>query len=324
MPGRPGAAATVTATVRPAWPLRLPGGGPDGVLRRSGAGIERLLHVGAEPVVVRVEQPAPERIVFVAAGPTAEAGEAAIARMRFALAIDDELREFHVRFRSDPLIGASVRRRPHLRVRRRPEPFEALAWAVTEQLIDFARAVGIQRRLLARFGRRCARTGLVDVPAAAALAAAPPAALEACGLSPGRALSLRRAAIAVASGRADLHAVPHEGAWARLGAIPGIGTWTLDLLALHGQGRYERLPAGDLHYLKLVGRLRSGGDPRARATEDEVREFFAPYGPWAGLAGVHAGASGVASRPPARTPRSRHPPRGGTRSSAPSRRSRAA
>jgi len=39
---------------------------------------------------------------------------------------------------------------------------------------------------------------------------------------------------------------------------------------------------------KLVGYLRSGGDPRERATEDEVREFFAPYGNWAGLAGTHA------------------------------------
>jgi len=36
-----------------------------------------------------------------------------------------------------------------------------------------------------------------------------------------------------------------------------------------------------------VGRLRSP-DPRARATEEEVRELFAPYAPWAGLAWLHA------------------------------------
>jgi hypothetical protein len=36
-----------------------------------------------------------------------------------------------------------------------------------------------------------------------------------------------------------------------------------------------------------VGRLRSP-NPRARATEEEVRELFAPYAPWAGLAGLHA------------------------------------
>jgi len=59
------------------------------------------------------------------------------------------------------------------------------------------------------------------------------------------------------------------------------------MLAIGGQGRYDQLPAGDLGYIKLVGYLTTG-DPRARATEDEVREFFAPYEGWAGLAGAHA------------------------------------
>jgi DNA-3-methyladenine glycosylase II len=58
-------------------------------------------------------------------------------------------------------------------------------------------------------------------------------------------------------------------------------------LALSGQGWLDQLPPGDLAYLKLVGRLRSG-DPRARATEEEVVAFFEPYAPWAGLAGAYA------------------------------------
>ena len=37
------------------------------------------------------------------------------------------------------------------------------------------------------------------------------------------------------------------------------------MLALHGQGRHDQVPAGDLGLLKLVGRPLSGGDPRARA-----------------------------------------------------------
>lgn len=64
------------------------------------------------------------------------------------------------------------------------------------------------------------------------------------------------------------------------------------MLALTGQGRLDQLPAGDLAYLKLVGRRRSGGNPWARATEEEVVELFAPYEPWAGLAGLHALRSG--------------------------------
>jgi 3-methyladenine DNA glycosylase/8-oxoguanine DNA glycosylase len=34
----------------------------------------------------------------------------------------------------------------------------------------------------------------------------------------------------------------------------------------------------------------SGGDPQAVAEERQVRELFAPYGEWAGLAAVHMDA----------------------------------
>ena len=72
--------------------------------------------------------------------------------MRFALAVDDDLRPFYERFRFDPLLGRAVRARPLLRVRRRPEPFEALAWAICEQLIEAERAAAIQRRIVAALG----------------------------------------------------------------------------------------------------------------------------------------------------------------------------
>ena len=64
------------------------------------------------------------------------------------------------------------------------------------------------------------------------------------------------------------------------------------MLALYGQGRYDQLPAGDLGYLRVVGRIATG-NPRARVTEDEVRAFFAPYEGWAGLAGSHLLGKGV-------------------------------
>ncbi|HTA37259.1 MAG TPA: hypothetical protein VK761_11140, partial [Solirubrobacteraceae bacterium] len=98
----------------------------------------------------------------------------------------------------------------------------------------------------------------------------------------------RHAAREVARGRIDLGGADHELAWRRLRAIPGIGSWTIEMLGLLGQGRHDQLPAGDVGLLKLVGRLLSGGDPYARADEGQVREFFAPYQEWAGLAAVHA------------------------------------
>jgi 3-methyladenine DNA glycosylase/8-oxoguanine DNA glycosylase len=277
----------VRVEVRPAWPFRLPGGGADGVLRRRGAVRERLLHVGDDPAVVRVAQPERDRVVLGAWADSRDTAEEALARMRFAIGVDDDLRPFYERFRFDPLIGRSVRARPHLRVTRRPDPFEALAWAICEQLIEFDRAVDIERRIVARLGRRCERTGLRDLPSAAALAGVAPARLQALDLAAGRALALRRAAREVATGHADLFAPDHERAWRRLRAIPGIGSWTIGMLALQGQGRYDVVPAGDLGFLKLVGRLTTG-NPRALATEPEVLDFFSPYGEWQGLAAVHA------------------------------------
>jgi 3-methyladenine DNA glycosylase/8-oxoguanine DNA glycosylase len=273
--------------VRPRWAFRLPGGAPDGVLRRRGAVLERLLHVEGRPAVVRVAQVAGDDVLFGARAESRDVATEAIGRMRFALGVDDDLRSFHERFRSDPLIGASVRARPWLRITRRPDPFEALAWAICEQLIEFDRAVVIQRRIVARLGRRCATTGLRDLPEARSLAGTAPALLQSMDLSAGRAIALRCAAREVATGRADLAGPDHERAWRRLRAIPGIGRWTIEMLALHGQGRYDQVPAGDLNLLKLAGRVTTG-DPRARATEDEVRALFAPYDGWAGLAAAHA------------------------------------
>jgi len=267
-------------------------GGSDGLLRRRGGVLERLLHHEDRPVVVRVAQPAPDRVVFGARAASEAAAAHGIERMRFALGVDEDLRGFLRAFAGDPLIGRSLRRRPWLRVRRRPEPFEALAWAICEQLIEYEQAVAIQRRLLSALGRRGhdwdgVGGRLRDLPAIEVLAGTAPALLESFELAGSRALALVRAAREVARGRIDLHSGEHEQGWRRLRAIPGIGAWTVEMLGLYGQGRHDQLPAGDLTLLKLVGRMLSGGDPRARAEEQQVRDFFAPYGEWAGLAATH-------------------------------------
>jgi DNA-3-methyladenine glycosylase II len=273
--------------LEPRWPLRLPGGGADGVMRRRGGVLERLLHVEDRPVLVRAAQGTARSVLLGAWGPSRGACDTALRRMRFALGVDDDLSAFHAAHRNDRLIGSLVRGAPWIRPARRPEPFEALAWAVCEQLIEYTRAAGIERRIVRRLGRGAPRTDLRDLPSPAALAGTAPALLESFDLSAGRALALRRVAREVASGRVDLAGSDHERGWRRLRAVPGIGSWTIECLALHGQGRFDLLPAGDLALRKLVGRLRTG-DPQARASEDEVREEFAPYAPWGGLAAAYA------------------------------------
>jgi 3-methyladenine DNA glycosylase/8-oxoguanine DNA glycosylase len=248
---------------------------------RDGA-LTRVLWAHDEEVLVRAWAAGQAVRVHATAG-SGDAAALAIERMRFALGVDHDLSEFHRRFRWDPLIGPVIRRSPWLRPRRRPEPFEALAWAVCEQLVESSRAAAIQRRIVRRLGRRSACGTLRAPPSADWLAGRSPAELDACGLAPKRSIALVRVAREVASGRADLS--EHEPAWRRLRAIPNIGNWTLEMLAVAGQGRDDQLPALDVAYLKLVGAAARLG---RRATEDEVREFFAPYGEHAALAGHYA------------------------------------
>jgi 3-methyladenine DNA glycosylase/8-oxoguanine DNA glycosylase len=273
--------AVVERDVRPVGPYRLPPGGRDGLLRRREAVFWRLLHdEEGRPVVVRA-WPVAGAVRFRAEasdGPSAEWG---IERMRFAFGVDHSLADFHQAFKRDPLLGPIIRRAPWARPLRRPEPFEALAWAITEQLIETERAEQIQRRIIWRFGRR-GEDGLRDAPTPAALAARAPAEFCALDLAPRRALAMVESARAVAAGRVDLS--EHERAWHRLQRIRNIGPWTIEKLAFHGQGRDDMLPAGDLAYVKLVGRMLRLG---RRAEVDEVRAFFSAYAPFEGLAGMY-------------------------------------
>jgi len=286
--------------VRPRSPWRPPRRSWDGTLRVDRGVATRLLHVEGSPVVVRAWQAA-DRVMFRAealdparverrdpggGGEPPAAGHdqlgLAIERMRFALGVDDDLSEFHRRFRRDPLVGPLLRRMPGFRPRRRPWPWEALASAIVKQLIEADRAARIERRIVARWGARLGDGGaqLRDVPAAATIAGRAPAELAAMDLAPSRAAALRRVAREVAAGRCPIES---PAADRRLLAMPQIGPWTVQCLGLFGRGEADSLPAGDLAYIKLVGRLAGNG---RRATIPEVEEFYAPYAPYRGLVGA--------------------------------------
>ncbi|MGV1048951.1 MAG: hypothetical protein ACOYD4_10565, partial [Solirubrobacterales bacterium] len=150
-----------------------------------------------------------------------------------------------------------------------------------------------------RWGARIGdgRAALRDVPAAATIAGRAPAELQSMELSGARAIALRRLAREVAGGRCDVGGAASDR---RLLATPEIGPWTVQCLRLFGRGDLDSLPAGDLGYVKLVGRLAGLG---RRATVAEVEEFYAPYEPYRGLVGSMTLAGlhhAVAQGPPLR------------------------
>lgn len=315
-----GAGGALVVEVEPRSPYRLPRSRwPDGVARSREGVYERFLHVHGCPVLIRAWERRREGRVAIAAMPV-PAGwlvgegtgdcadrdvlERAIALARNALGVDDDLSDFHARFKRDPLIGPLIRRRPHLRPRRSAHAWEALAWAVTEQLIESTRAHAIQRRIIGRWGARARvpqlRRPLRDVPGPDLVAGLAPAELAALDLAPKRAIALIKAAREIASGRCDPGSPEGDR---RLGAIANIGPWTLQCLGLNGRGDLDSLPAGDLAYVKLVGHLANLG---RRATVAEVEEFYARFAPYRGLVGLLS-LSGLSTATQGRPPLRYHP-----------------
>jgi 3-methyladenine DNA glycosylase/8-oxoguanine DNA glycosylase len=295
-----GPGGSLVIEVKPRSPYRLSSRRwPDGVARTRRGVYERFLHIDECPVLLRAWRE-PAGTVSIAAMPVPPAWletrrfggpsagrdelERALDCGRRALAVDDDLSEFHARFRRDPLIGFVIRRMPWLRPRRAGQLWEALAWAITEQLIEAREAAVIQRRITRRWGTTMripgVRAPLRDVPCAATIADLAPAEITACGLAPKRALAMIKVAREVAAGRCDLSSRASDE---RLRRISEIGPWTLQCLGLNGRGDLDSLPAGDLAYVKLVGYL-AGMD--RRATTAEVEEFYARFEPYRGIAGL--------------------------------------
>jgi 3-methyladenine DNA glycosylase/8-oxoguanine DNA glycosylase len=253
------------AIVHPRWPSEPPrSAGPGGLLRIEGSVVRRALMIDGELMLAEA--------AWRGDAVHLRGDERAIERLRFVLALDDDLAPFHHAHRRDPLLGRIIKARPRLRVIRKTEPFEALAWAVIEQLIDTRRAGQIAWAFTRRHGFRHP-SGAYAAPPREAFANQ--AALEASGLAPTQARTLARVA-----------RVPLE----RAAAVPGIGEWTLAHLDLFGHGRYDVPLAKDVGMRNAYARI--AGVRTGSVTEDEFRAVLDRYKPWQGLAAMYMVAAG--------------------------------
>lgn len=250
--------AHVREVVQPVAPYRLPWAAPDGVMRRRGGVLERIVCEGGEIALLRAARPkADGPVVMGSWAPTEEQALRTLARWRWALGVDFDHRPFLDATWHDPVLGPLVRRRPWLRPSVSFRPHEALLNAITEQLIEYVEALRIQRGLVRLAGVQCERTGLRDSPSPQAILDLAPAQIEALGLSPRRTVLMRDVCRMLVRGL-DLEAddpVAREATWRRLRAMPGLGAWTLSVMALRGQGYPDASPSGDLGLLKSVGAL---------------------------------------------------------------------
>lgn len=191
----------------------------------------------------------------------------------------------------DPLLAPLVADRPGLRVPGAWDPFEIAVRAVLGQQVSVRGARTIAGRLVAAFGRLLpggGANGLTHVfPSPAALAAAD---LSGIGLPETRANAIRALARAVHTGKLEL-AAPRglDDLVNRLCALPGIGPWTAQYVALRAFGEPDAFPAGDLGLRRA---LEAAG---ASAGEAALRARAAAWSPFRAYATLHLWNSLTAS-----------------------------
>jgi len=240
----------------------------DGVLTMA-------LEAGGEPALARVSQRPDGSLAVAVEGAEREA---ALERVRFVLAADDDHSPFLARYADDRLVGRAVRNLRGLRPLRTATVTHSLLKAVCGQLIQARAARLLEARLIRALG-----TPFGDLflpPTRATFGGLPPARLARDGLVARKANALVRLSREWDVER--LHGVETNAAAARIERERGLGPWSAGMVCLYGLGRYEHGLVGDLGLIKLCAALLG-----RRAEPEDTRRLLEPYGEWAGLASIY-------------------------------------
>lgn len=250
----------------------------------GGARVERLIPAASGPALVRVRFGRPDAVeVELSLAPETPAAmlvqeEAAVlASVRRWLDLDADPAVVDPFLSDFDLLAPLVAACPGLRVPGSVDGFETAVQTVLGQQVSLAAARTFGARLAASFGD-AGRDGLRAFPAPEQLAAVPPPELQsAVGLTHSRARTVAALAAAAASGL-DISAEADPGPTrAALLALPGIGPWTADYLAVRVFGDRDAYPADDLVLKRALGVTTA----RAAAALSE------PWRPWRAYALFH-------------------------------------
>lgn len=178
----------------------------------------------------------------------------------------------------DPRLARLVRARPGLRIPAAWDPFEGLVRAILGQQISVKGATTLVGRVADAFGEPTETPfGARRIfPDAARLARAGADALKTIGLTSARARTLHEAATAVTERRVILDPGAPEKTIASLVALPGIGPWTANYVAMRALAWPDAFPDGDLGLLKATGEDATG-----------LRERAERWRPWRAYAAMH-------------------------------------
>jgi len=201
--------------------------------------------------------------------------------------------------RTDPVLRRRVEAVPGLRVPGCWNAFELATRAILGQQVSVRAATTLAGRIARAFGKPISATGGLThlFPEPAVLADADVATV---GLPRARAETIRAFARAVRDGRFTFEGVVDTEAFlARLCAIPGIGEWTAQYVAMRALGEPDAFPADDLG---LQRALDSG-------TARELERRAEAWRPWRAYAAMYLWTIAGEIRPRKSRPASTRAPR---------------
>jgi DNA-3-methyladenine glycosylase II len=201
------------------------------------------------------------------------------ARVRKMFDLDCQPQQISAHFASDVQLGPLVMRNPGLRLPTAFAPFEQAVRAIVGQQVTVKAAVTITGRLVTRLGEPLQFADAPEIqrlfPSPAAIADAN---LEGIGMPGKRVQTLQHFAAQVASGdlRLDLQA-GYTAFVEQLCALPGIGPWTAEYIALRAFGEVDAFPASDLGLLKAPVWGQGGIDAKQLKSRAEAWRPYRAY-----------------------------------------------
>ncbi|HEU5450436.1 MAG TPA: AlkA N-terminal domain-containing protein [Terriglobales bacterium] len=177
----------------------------------------------------------------------------------------------------DPLLAKLIVSAPGLRVPGCWNGFELATRAILGQQVTVKGATTLAGRLVQVFGRPLAKSnGLTHLfPRPETLVNAR---LETLGLPKARAESIRALARAVCDGHIRFEGGPKSAEFQeQLCAIPGIGKWTSQYVAMRALGEPDAFPSGDLGLIRALA-VKNAGELERRSES---------WRPWRAYAAMH-------------------------------------
>lgn len=177
--------------------------------------------------------------------------------------------------RNDPVLGQAIERIGPIRRAVMPDLFPALVHSIVSQQISNKAAATIWGRMTTAFGE--ITPAVINELTAQAV--------QQFGMSMRKAGYIKSLAGAVSTGKLDLealHNLPDEEVLARLSALPGIGTWTAEMILIFSMQRPDVVSWGDLGIRRgMVNLYRL--DSLSRAQFEQYRRGYSPFGTVASL-----------------------------------------